>query len=77
MRRNLIMLGIFKKLKEKEDEIERQDKQYLNLQRLISELKNKNKKLNKEVEYLREANSKYLGSIRELRKEIRNLKRGK
>ena len=71
------MLGIFKKLKEKEDEIERQDKQYLNLQRLISELKNKNKKLNKEVEYLREANSKYLGSIRELRKEIRNLKRGK
>ena len=66
-----------KEIKLLEKEIETQDAQYYLLLKKYGNLERKNKKLDDEVENLTKAKNKYLKRIREMRKELKELKNEK
>lgn len=59
-----------------EEEIETQDRIIDNQKARIAKQALKELESEKELEYLRASNEKYILKIKELRKEIRNLKKG-
>ena len=59
-----------------EEEIETQDRIIDNQKARIAKQALKELEYEKELEYLRASNEKYILKIKELRKEIRNLKKG-
>lgn len=59
-----------------EEEIETQDRIIDNQRARIAKQALKELECEKELEYLRASNEKYILKIKELRKEIRNLKKG-
>lgn len=59
-----------------EEEIETQDRIIDNQKARIAKQTLKELESEKELEYLRASNEKYILKIKELRKEIRNLKKG-
>lgn len=59
-----------------EEEIETQDRIIDNQKTRIAKQALKELESEKELEYLRASNEKYILKIKELRKEIRNLKKG-
>ena len=59
-----------------EEEIETQDRIIDNQKTRIAKQTLKELESEKELEYLRASNEKYILKIKELRKEIRNLKKG-